>query len=205
MATRIAIYVDGFNLYYGMKARSGRRFLWLDLQGLAGSLLRQGQTLTAVNYFTARVRNQPDSEARQTAYIDALTAHCPLLKVIDGRFQEKQRRCPNCGQVRRTFEEKETDVNIASALITDAVEDVFDTALLVTGDSDLCPAVRAVRQLRADKRIVAAFPPGRHSTELKQITHGHTFIGADKIRQAQLPYSVTTSIGVAITRPKYWS
>jgi hypothetical protein len=37
----------GFNLYFGLKAKHGRKYLWLDLQALAGSLLRLGQTLGA--------------------------------------------------------------------------------------------------------------------------------------------------------------
>ncbi|MEV5889425.1 hypothetical protein [Nonomuraea fuscirosea] len=38
---RVGVYVDGFNLYYGLKHPSGRRDLWLDLAGLARELLRQ--------------------------------------------------------------------------------------------------------------------------------------------------------------------
>ena len=46
------------------------------------------------------------------------------------------------------YEEKETDVNIAIAMLTDAVRDVYDIALLVSADSDLRPAVGAVKRLR---------------------------------------------------------
>ena len=28
---RVAAYIDGFNLYYGMKSRFGRRYMWLDV------------------------------------------------------------------------------------------------------------------------------------------------------------------------------
>ena len=40
---RVAAYVDGFNLYFGLKDRYARRYLWLDLQALSESLLRKGQ------------------------------------------------------------------------------------------------------------------------------------------------------------------
>lgn len=36
---RVAAYIDGFNLYHGLKARLGRKYLWLDLCA--------GQELTA--------------------------------------------------------------------------------------------------------------------------------------------------------------
>ncbi|MGH4025780.1 MAG: FxSxx-COOH system tetratricopeptide repeat protein [Pseudonocardiaceae bacterium] len=82
-------YVDGFNLYHGLKQKHGRRYLWLDLEALAKRLIKPSQRLVAVDYFTARVRNQTTSERRQATYLDALSAHSPLVDVVEGRFQEK--------------------------------------------------------------------------------------------------------------------
>ena len=28
---RVSVYVDGFNLYYGLRSRGWRRYYWLDL------------------------------------------------------------------------------------------------------------------------------------------------------------------------------
>jgi uncharacterized LabA/DUF88 family protein len=202
---RVAVYVDGFNLYFGLRKRYDRKYLWLDLQALARSLLRPGQTLLHVKYFTARVRNDVDSEQRQSDYLDALRESSPLLTVQDGRFQEKRRRCRQCGSAWTVFEEKETDVNIAVALLSDAVRDSFDTALVISADSDLCPAIRETKKLFPAKRIITVFPPGRHSAELKRVVDGFVHIGADKIRQAQLPDTVVTQAGVTLRRPKHWS
>jgi hypothetical protein len=57
---RVAVYVDGRNLYYGLKSRGWRRYYWLDLRRLAENLLRPSQRLTAVRYFTARFEPQAD-------------------------------------------------------------------------------------------------------------------------------------------------
>jgi hypothetical protein len=65
---RVKVYVDGFNLYHGLKAKHGRKYLWLDLQELAVRLLKPSQHLVGVEYFTARVRNQPAAEERQSVY-----------------------------------------------------------------------------------------------------------------------------------------
>lgn len=203
--TRVAVYVDGFNLYFGLKATSGRRHLWLDLQALSRRLLRQGQTLEYVTYFTARVRDNGGSQQRQADYLDALASHTTLVTIADGRFQEKVRRCRNCGDSWTVFEEKETDVNIAVALVEQAVEDLFDTALLVSADSDLCPAIRAVKRLRPEKRVIAAFPPHRHSADIRAAVDGYFTIGIDKVRQSQLPTTVNTRAGIALRRPKYWT
>jgi hypothetical protein len=55
--TRVVAYVDGFNLYFGLKNGYGRRYHWLGLQALATSLLQPGQELREVQYFTAGVKN----------------------------------------------------------------------------------------------------------------------------------------------------
>jgi len=197
--------VDGFNLYYGLKAAHGRKYLWLDLQTLTASLLLPDQTLEHVTYFTARVRNTTDSEQRQSDYLNALVNHSPLVSVVSGRYQEKHRQCRNCGDTWTVYEEKETDVNIAAILIEDAVRDRYDSALLISADSDLCPAIRAVKRLRPEKRVIAAFPPSRHSADLKRAVDGHLYIGIDKVRRAQLPATVFTRAGVRLDRPKHWT
>jgi uncharacterized LabA/DUF88 family protein len=202
---RVAAYVDGFNLYFGVKAMRGRKYLWLDLQALAVSLLRPGQTLVQVTYFTARVRNAPDSEQRQSDYLDALIEHSPLVTVVDGRFQEKDRQCRKCGSTWIVYEEKETDVNIAVALVEDAVQDRFDTALLISADSDLCPAIRSMKRLQPEKRVIVAFPPRRHSADLKRAVDGFLTIGDDKIRQSQLPAKIVLAAGITLRRPAHWA
>jgi uncharacterized LabA/DUF88 family protein len=202
---RVAVYVDGFNLYFGLKAKHGRKYLWLDLQALAASLLRPGQTLELTTYFTARVRNDPEGQRRQSDYLDALASHSPLVTVVDGRFQEKPRRCRDCGAAWTVYEEKETDVNIAAALIEDAVLDRYDTALLISADSDLRPAIVTMKRLCPEKRIIVTFPPKRHSADLKRVVDGYLPLGDDKIRQAQLPTEVVNNAGIILRRPKHWS
>jgi len=137
---RVVAYIDGFNLYYGLKADRGRRYLWLDLQALVESLIWPDQELQQVWYFTARVLDDPEGSRRQAGYLDALAAHCDQVIRVEGRFQEKNRSCPTCSARWAGYEEKETDVNIAIALVEDAVRDVYDTARLISGDTDLRPA-----------------------------------------------------------------
>lgn len=99
MPTRVAAYIDGFNLCHGLKDKHGRKYLWLDLQALAASLLLPDQTLVAVRYFSARVRGEA-SARRQGIYLDALDAHCPLVEIREGRF--RRRRAPAADAARST-------------------------------------------------------------------------------------------------------
>ena len=39
-----------------------------------------------------------------------------------------------------------TDVNIATQMIIDAYQDKYDTAMLISGDSDLVPPIKAINE-----------------------------------------------------------
>jgi uncharacterized LabA/DUF88 family protein len=202
---RVRVYVDGFNLYFGLKEKYSRQFHWLDLQALSGRLTRPSQQLDLVQYFTARVRDVTSSRHRQDTYLQALSSHCPLVTIHEGRFQRKTGTCRSCQNEWLTYEEKESDVSLAVSLVEDAALDRFDVALLISADSDLCPAVRAVRRVRPGKRIVAVFPPARHSDDLRRTADAVFRLGRDKLSQCQLPPEVITPGGIKLTRPAYWS
>ena len=141
----MAAYVDGFNLYYGLRSKGWRRYYWLDVRRLAENLLRPGQSLVAVRYFTARIRPQPDDPGkpvRQDTYLQAL-ATLPDLHIHYGYYLAKDRRCSQCGADLQIYEEKMTDVNMAVEMLGDAQDDAFDTAILVSADSDLAGPVYA--------------------------------------------------------------
>ena len=71
-AERVISYIDGYNLYYGLREAFDRRYLWLDLQNLSQAFLKPYQQLTTTKYFTAMVTESPAKVKRQTTYIDAL-------------------------------------------------------------------------------------------------------------------------------------
>jgi hypothetical protein len=106
---------------------------------LASALLKQDQQLHKVHYFTSRIRstknNLPDIQ-RQTTYLEELACQSGL-DIHWGHFLEKPRQCRACGAQWLSYEEKMTDVNMAVQMLTDAYKDLFDTAILISGDSDL--------------------------------------------------------------------
>ena len=97
-----------------------------------------------------------------------------------------------------------TDVNIAVELMADAYANLFDTALLVTADSDLVGAVRAVQQMFPQKRLVIAFPPGRFSKALAQLTPSHTHIARNLLAKSIFPETVTKADGYVLRQPVEW-
>ena len=52
---RVIAYIDGFNLYHGLRESKLGRYYWLNLQALAENLLRTGKQLVLTKYFTARI------------------------------------------------------------------------------------------------------------------------------------------------------
>ncbi|MBS9723685.1 NYN domain-containing protein [Stutzerimonas sp. Brlt_13] len=203
---RVIAYVDGFNLYFGLKDSQFKKYYWLDLPAMATALLRPDQQLVATHYFTARIRTNgrnADDAKRQTTYIDALAAQSNLT-VHKGHYLEKTQRCKSCGASWKVYEEKMTDVNIAAEMLADAYEDRFDTAFVISGDSDLTTPIQQVRKRFPNKRLIVVFPPNRQSAQLKKAANGYLSIGEDKLRQNQLPNTVMTSSGFALHRPTHW-
>lgn len=199
---RVAAYIDGFNLYFGLHER-GRRYLWLDLEALTQSLLRPHQQLVAVRYFTARVRNDPPAEQRQQTYLDALAVRSGVLDIRQGRFQQKSKSCRACSACWQEYEEKESDVSLAVSLLEDGIGNIYDTALIVSADSDMSPAIHAIRRLRPGVRVIAAFPPRRRSSALGGLCDVTMQIGMAKIRQSQLPDRVQSG-SLIYDRPAHW-
>jgi len=183
---RVIAYIDGFNLYFGLKSQGWERYLWLNVQTLAGNLLQPCQTLVHTKYFTARVGFPSDKVKRQATYLDALHTLSDV-SIFYGRYQLNSFTCRNCWFVHQIPNEKMTDVNIAVELMQDAFEDRVDTALLISADSDLVGPVVAVQKLFPTKRVVVACPPGRSSVNLCRAAAAHFRIGRASDCQESLP------------------
>lgn len=200
---RVISYIDGFNVYYGLKSQKWERYLWLDVQALSRNLLKPDQTLVHTKYFSARISRPPEKVKRQNIYLEAIQT-LPALSVYFGHYLTSPRSCRNCGFTYDVAQEKMTDVNIAVELMQDAFQNAFDVAILISADSDLIAPIAAVKRLFPEKRIVVACPPGRFSVNLARAAHGHFKIGHGSIEKSQLPNEVTTASGFILRRPPTW-
>lgn len=198
---RAIVYIDGFNLYYGIRSLNNPALKWLDVERLAENFLKPPTQLEAVKYFTAMTTGNIGKENRQKIYLEALKHHCSKLTIIEGHFLEKGTNCYKCGYYNRTYEEKKTDVNIACEMLADAYEDRLDIAFLVSGDSDLAPPVEKV--ISRGKAVIVASPPKRKSQELNQIATGTFNINARRLKMCLLPAEISTR-NRKLTVPKVW-
>jgi 6-hydroxy-3-succinoylpyridine 3-monooxygenase len=205
MPKRTMIYVDGLNLYYG--ALKGTPYRWLNLQKYF-ELVRPDDDIQLIHYFTAVV--DPPHGIDQQTYLDALST-LPKLNIVVGAFIRKKVKCRvhACTLAQgRTFlrpEEKRTDVNIALQMLDDAYQGLAERFVLVTGDSDLLPAVQMVR-LRVPQIEIVVYVPNNHpmrgaTVELRNAAHKARNLPLVELRHAQFP---TILPGARITKPGNW-
>ena len=155
-------------------------------------------------YFTARLNSvDPAKQKRQAVFLEALGT-LYNFQIYYGHYLSKPVTCFKCKNTWNRFEEKMTDVNIATELLMDANDDRFDVAMIISGDSDLSPPLRMIKSSFPHKRLVAAFPPDRVSIHLKNFVHGHFIIGEANLRQSQFPDQVKKADGFILKRPQEW-
>lgn len=189
-------------MYFGLKAAGFGYTKWLDLVKLSESLLKPDQEINKVKYFTSRVGDDPEKQKRQTTYIEALES--TGVEVYYGQYQRGRMDCNRCGHVWPYYSEKMTDVNIAVQIIIDAFKDEYDMAMLVSGDSDLVPPIKAVHENFKQKRVFVAFPPKRHNASVALVAKGSLVIGRRKLSDSQLPDEITKANGYVLKKPQEW-
>lgn len=210
---RTYVYIDGFNLYYGLV--KGTPYKWLDLKSVFQSILRAENEILAVKYYTAMVSSRPsdpDAPTRQTVYLRALAAHVPELEVTFGTFQQNKVRMrlanpPAVGsayaEVLKT-EEKGSDVNLALHVLHDAWHDRYDCAVICSNDSDLSESLRIVKT-EHKKRIVLVVPGAvgqRHpNVQLSRYAHKVIRLTPEAAAANQLPNPIP---GTPLHKPVSW-
>lgn len=199
---RVSVYIDGFNLYFGIRDAGFHACRWLNLKALVQNILQPTQELVEIKYFTSRVSNNPDKQKRQSTYIEAVESIG--VKIIYGNYQDNKEECKRCGHLWLSAKEKMTDVNIATNIIMDAYQDKYDAAMLISGDSDLVPPINAVHQNFKNKRVFIAFPPKRHNASMALVAKGSFTIGRKKLIDSQFQEEVVSKSGYKLKRPDSW-
>lgn len=199
------VYIDSFNLYYGALNKNQLGFKWLDLEAWLSSILPR-HNIVKIKFFTARVSGKYGlaKPARQELYWRALRT-LSNVEIIEGTFlfsPKKIHITDDVSLIAKIPEEKGTDVNIAVHLVNDAHLRKFETAVVVSNDSDLAESIRIVTQeLKLKVGIVNPYP-----TFNKQISEYSTFkipVRDSALRSSQFLEVLKDGTGV-ITKPRMW-
>ena len=201
---RVISFIDGFNLYHAILSLNDPQLKWLDLRKLSQEFLHPlREELVQISYFsTIASHRNPAAQERQKTYLRALEL-CGVKTVL-GQFKQKNRDCPKCFAKYIGHEEKETDVNIALALIDLAYQDMYDRAILITNDSDQVPSIRKVLDRFPNKKVTILIPPySRECNELIQVASNKAKITPDHLRNCLFPEIVSDVSGhISVRRPK---
>ncbi len=211
--TRATFLVDGFNVYHSAKQAShdlnGASTRWLNLRALLSSYLPViggGMQLEGIYYFSALATHldarKPGLSTRHRLYIECLQSTGVQIELA--RFKCKSIWCSQCNNHRDAYEEKETDVALSVKLLELFHADACDTIVLVSGDTDLAPAVRAAARMFPAKTVCFAFPYRRKNAELATLVNKHFRIKKDRYVQHQFPDSVVLPSGRTINKPDHW-
>lgn len=215
---RAIVYIDGFNFYYG--CLKGSPYKWLDISLLTSKLLNENYEVVKIYYFTSEVVDYKNDgvTTRQGFYLSALRT-ISNLEIQFGKFKEREKTVYidppeeillNTGFGRRAvsksifkgkcFEEKGTDVNLATRLLIDLYEDKFDTALILSNDTDYKSAIHQVRHKGKKIFVVNTKIGCEADLELRKVSTKSTRkITLDMLKTSQFPEMVGS-----IRKPKNW-
>jgi uncharacterized LabA/DUF88 family protein len=231
-ALRTAIYIDGYNLYYGRLR--GTQYKWLDVVKLFSRITRSIEPyseIILVKFFTAPVlpkfsRHGEESMRAQNEYHRALEAIYPdkFKKILGSHLYEKDgTKMPiyleghefdknNTVKVWRLVEKK-TDVNLALAMYRDVNKGNLDQVVLISNDTDTEPVITALFEDFPKLKIGMISPrgPQQHGKKGRPasnslLKHAHwtrTQINDDELLSAQLPGLIPTNKKPA-KKPTYW-
>jgi uncharacterized LabA/DUF88 family protein len=166
-------------------------------------------SIVKIKYFTARISSRPgdpDQPNRQRVYLRALRT-IPNLEIIFGSFISTKPYMPLAAnpnkivQVLKT-EEKGSDVNIATHLVSDGYKGEYEVAALLTNDSDLAEAIRIVRKELT--LTVGVLSPGKNTSQV--LVRDASFVKSIRtatLKRSQFSTRLKDAKG-SFTKPKQW-
>jgi len=213
---KVSFLVDGFNLYHSVRTAQydlRKSTKWLNIRGLCESYLYKVASnfgerteLGNIYYFSALAEHltakNPNVTLRHKALLSCLEDTGIAIEL--NRFKPKMIRCPRCHGEFTKYEEKETDVSISIKLLEIATRGECEAAVLLTGDTDIAPAVRTTMRLFPKKSIIFAFPYKRKNRELSLLAPGSFTISSKQYVRHQFPDPYILMSGKKISKPASW-
>jgi len=151
MKIRICIYIDGANFVYGIKTINKRYSDFMfDFEKLAKEICGNDE-LIKVNYYNASLKRKLNINKweRQQKLFNRLRK----IKNFNVILCKRQKRFTK--EDEEFYSIKGDDINLAIDMIMDATKDKYDKAILISGDGDFVPLLRAVKTLKKDVEIYA--------------------------------------------------
>jgi uncharacterized LabA/DUF88 family protein len=146
---RVAVYIDGSNLYYKLKDLGIKNTTYFGYGDFSKWLSRE-RRLVAKRYYVGVVRAKDNDEKAKKMQESQVRLFNHLGSKEEGFNIQRGYLMKNDG----VFHEKGVDVKIAVDLLVGAYEDIYDTAILISSDTDLIPAIQKVKSLGKDVEYI---------------------------------------------------
>ncbi len=183
---RVIIFIDGSNLFHGLWSCYKTHIL--DIQELAQKLCLANRDLKQIRYYYSPFIKQinPRMYVIQQKYIETIKKS-PNVVVIEGKYVrkpivlKKETMAKIKPYIRADelwgYVEKGIDVKIAVDMI--ALAGSYDTAILVSGDSDFVPVINELNGLKKSVQVAMFMNDDRKCYDLKE--HSKSIIRLDYI------------------------
>ena len=153
---RVAIFIDGSNLYHSLDGAK------IDFEKLIKELSKNKILTNAFYYITSLDISSNEEKYWKHQKFLAELGKIPGFKVVLCTLRKSKDK-----QGKFNFEVKGDDVYLANDLLVGAYENLYDTAILVSGDEDFVPVINTLRRL--GKRTENAFFMKTSSKKLRKL------------------------------------
>lgn len=146
MPERVCVFIDGSNFYHACRDALGGR-TDVNLGAFANWLVTPARQQVRTYYYNCPLPAGASAEAMraQQRFYGALN-RTPYFEVRLGKLVPRSFRCDGCGTTRQLMTEKGVDMRIGIDMLLGAIRNIYDTAILVSGDADFAEAIRAVKE-----------------------------------------------------------
>jgi len=166
---RVAIFIDGSNLYHSVKGTFQIHDNQVDFAKLI-EILKNKRLLIGVYYYNApldrgynfeiyRKQQKFFSELRKIPGFHVVLCNMRKIRKSDGTYE---------------FAVKGDDINLATDMLSFAYENVYDTAILVSGDGDFVPVIKKVQKL--GKKVENAYFSVSRSDFLRSVCNSSVML-----------------------------
>lgn len=137
---KVFIFIDGNNFYHRLKELRLSNLLSFDYEKFIKFLISH-RFLVSKNYYIGAIREESNNPKSKQLMIGQ--------RKLTGKLQ-KDNWVVKFGHMLKTddYHEKGVDVQIATDLLIGVYEDLYNTAILITSDTDLIPAIIKARSMK---------------------------------------------------------
>ncbi len=146
---KVAIYFDGSNFYYKLKDLRVPNITNFNYSNFSKWLAR-GRDIISKRYYVGLVRPEQNNEKGQKLRKEQQRLFSHLTSPAQNFIIKRGYLMNNGG----TYHEKGVDVKIAVDLLVGAYENIYDTAILISSDTDLIPVIKKIKHLGKDVEYI---------------------------------------------------